>query len=492
MRKILCFLLCTACLSFARAADYSADARGTTGAQFLELPVGARAIAMGSAYSSISGDPFSAYYNPAGLASIDKFNAGLMHAVYFQDISYEYGVFTTPIKELGVIAISAQYLAVSKLAEIDKTGVATGDSFKPNDMAVSAIYAKQFGVVDFGVSAKYIQSQILNSASTFAGDIGLQTKVGNFRFGLSVLNIGKGLKFLDEENSLPTTGRIGASVLLTPRWFLSVDGIAPKGNNLLMAAGTEYKRPLTQTIKVSLRAGYNSRYATSKLGGMAGVNAGAGLDFGSINVDYAWSPYGDLGVTHRFSLSMRLGGDDSRKQSARSAYSYRRPEPEFEQEAQALTPELPTETAEAVVAAPDGEKTYQDYLEAADGYISQKDYKNAATEYAEALKALPENDKRRIYTFEQQGQISAKLKDISKAKEFYLAAITTAKKLNVPDSGVINSYLGLAYCFEKSGNIAPAIKNYEKALELSTSDSTKIKIRGIIEKLEMIPDGQDS
>mgnify|MGYP001576973511 CR=1 FL=1 len=307
MRKILFLILCTSCLSFARAADFSAAARGTTGAQFLELPAGARAIAMGSAYSSISGDPFTAYYNPAGLAGIDKFNVGLMHAVYFQDISYEYGIFATPLGELGVLAVSAQYLSVNKLAEIDKTGALTGDSFTPNDMAASAIYAKQFGVVDFGVSAKYIKSQILNSASTLAGDIGLQTRVGKCAFGLSILNVGQGLKFLDERNSLPTTGRIGASIILGSKWLVSIDGIAPKGTNPLVAAGTEYKLTLIQKIKVALRAGYNNRYASSKLGGLAGVNAGAGLDFSGINIDYAWSPAGDLGSTQLFSIAAKFG-----------------------------------------------------------------------------------------------------------------------------------------------------------------------------------------
>lgn len=302
MRTILFLILSISCLSFAGAANYSADARGTTGAQFLELPVGARAIAMGSAYSSISGDPFSAYYNPAGLARITQFNVGFMGAIYFQDIAYGYGVIATPIGKLGVLAVSGQYLSVNELTELDTTGALTGDSIKPKDMALSVIYAKQFGVIDFGVSAKEIQSQILNSASTFAGDIGLQVRSGNFRFGLSILNVGKGLKFQDEESSLPTTGRIGASVLLNPRWLFSIDGIAPKGTSPLVAAGTEYRLLSNQTVKVSVRAGYNGRYASSKLGGLAGLNAGAGLKYRGINFDYAWSPAGDLGSTQIFSI----------------------------------------------------------------------------------------------------------------------------------------------------------------------------------------------
>jgi len=307
MRKILFLALYTACLSFAGAAGFSAGARGTTGAQFLELPAGARAIAMGSAYTSIGDDPFSACYNPAGLASLNNLNAGLMHALYFQDISYEYGVVAAPLREFGVFGLSAQYLSINSLAEIDKTGVFTGENFKPNDMALSAIYARHFGVVDLGVSAKYIKSQILNSARTFAGDIGVQARFENYAFGLSVLNAGQGLKFHNEESSLPTTVRIGASLRSGPDWLFSADAVAPKGTGPLLAAGTEYKLLTNQNIQVLLRAGYNSRTVASKLGGISGIHAGAGLDFGNTSVDYAWSLYGDLGSSHRFSLNLRLG-----------------------------------------------------------------------------------------------------------------------------------------------------------------------------------------
>jgi len=307
MRKILFLVMCTSCLSLAGAADFSAGARGTTGAQFLELPAGARAIALGSAYSSIGGDPFSVCYNPAGLARMNSLNVGLMHALYFQDISYEYGVVAAPIREFGVLGLSAQYLSINSLAEIDKTGVFTGNNFKPNDMALSAIYAKRFGMVDFGISAKYVKSQILNSAYAFAGDFGVQAGFKNYAFGLSVLNAGQGLKFHEEESSLPTTVRLGASVRSGPDWLFSIDAVAPKGTGPLLAAGAEYKLLTNQRMKVLLRAGYNGRTIASKLGGISGINAGAGLDFGNISVDYAWSLYGDLGSSHRFSLNLRLG-----------------------------------------------------------------------------------------------------------------------------------------------------------------------------------------
>jgi len=62
-----------------------------------------------------------------------------------------------------------------------------------------------------------------------------------------------------------------------------------------MAAGIEYRFVSNQKLKMSVRVGYNSRYVSSKLDGISGVNVGAGLDFGDTSIDYSCSLYGDLG-----------------------------------------------------------------------------------------------------------------------------------------------------------------------------------------------------
>ena len=308
MNKLLLLLLCASCPLPAGAADFTSGARGSTGAQFLELPAGARAIAMGSAYTSISGDPFSAYYNPAGLAGTEKVGAGLMHAAYLEEISYEYGVLAVPVRKAETLGVSVQYLAVGKMQELDKTGAATGGSFRPDDLAVSAIYAARLGALDLGLAVKRITSRIRGSASSFAGDLGLRARSGNYAFGLSVLNLGKGLKFHQKESPLPETARVGASVRLGYRWLVSIDGIAAKGAAPAAAAGAEYKLVSGRRINLAARAGYNSRPAAGKAGGLTGLSAGAGLELGDAAFDYAWSPCGDLGATHRFSVGLKFGG----------------------------------------------------------------------------------------------------------------------------------------------------------------------------------------
>jgi hypothetical protein len=47
---------------------------GTTAHQFLELGFGARAVAMGEAYTAVSDDVYTIFYNPVGLRTGKDFS----------------------------------------------------------------------------------------------------------------------------------------------------------------------------------------------------------------------------------------------------------------------------------------------------------------------------------------------------------------------------------------------------------------------------------
>jgi len=53
---------------------------------------------------------------------------------------------------------------------------------------------------------------------------------------------------------------------------------------------------------VALRAGYAQTHTES-----SGLRAGLGLKIKDLSFDYAFSPYGDLGMTHRYEMSMKFG-----------------------------------------------------------------------------------------------------------------------------------------------------------------------------------------
>ncbi len=48
--------------------SFGVDKTGTTAAKFLSIDIGARAVGMGGAFTSIANDATAMYWNPAGLS----------------------------------------------------------------------------------------------------------------------------------------------------------------------------------------------------------------------------------------------------------------------------------------------------------------------------------------------------------------------------------------------------------------------------------------
>ncbi|MBU2531062.1 MAG: UPF0164 family protein [Elusimicrobia bacterium] len=85
----MAILLTGALISNSKAAEtyFNKKAIGTTSADFLNLPIGARAAAMGGAYTAISEDASAIYWNPAGLVQISKLSVIFMRTAYVADIN---------------------------------------------------------------------------------------------------------------------------------------------------------------------------------------------------------------------------------------------------------------------------------------------------------------------------------------------------------------------------------------------------------------------
>ncbi len=286
-----------------RAGDFSSDAVGTAGAQFLEIPVTARAVAMGSAQGAAVEDASALYYNPAGLAGVKNGDVSFTHAFYFQSINYDYLALA---KRFGGLVWGAQvqYLSPGSMDEIDNTGAGTGNTFHPRDLAVGFGLGFNLGILDLGAGGKYIYSNLDDTASTVALDLGTRARLSEkLALSFSAANMGPGLKYRNTRDSLPFTLRFG-SAYKTSDFTLAADVVAPKAAAVYYAVGGEYLFPM-KAVSLAARAGYNSRTSTSKLGGLTGLNAGGGIAMGSASLDYAWSPFGDLGTAHRMSLNYK-------------------------------------------------------------------------------------------------------------------------------------------------------------------------------------------
>jgi len=290
-------------------ADFSSSSRGTTSGTFLKLPAGARAVSMGEAYGAVADDASALYWNPAGLTQIPGGDLTLMHGAYIESSFYDYAAYGQNLGTYGAFGVSGQFLSVGNITQTDTLGNQIG-TFNPHDMAISLGYAHTVAGFSLGLSGKFIQSTILNTAQTEAVDLGVLSPwflQERLKLGLTATNLGGQLKFEQEGADLPRAYRVASEIKLTDSWIGSLDGVLPNDNAPYIALGTEYSLKFPHNLGISFRGGLNSRNYQD-LQGLNSFSLGVGVSVNPISIDYAFLPMGDLGYTQRVGFSYHWGG----------------------------------------------------------------------------------------------------------------------------------------------------------------------------------------
>jgi hypothetical protein len=171
-----------------------------------------------------------------------------------------------------------------------------------------------------GLTGKFIQQKLdTHRAGTYAVDIGVLQRLGKFRFGAALVNVGPSVEFIEEAYPLPQALRGGVSV--DPKSVplaLSLEAEKLKDEpRISYRLGMEYQlggmlafrmgytaRPgATQRALKGSALGTVSDSEFNRLTGMAG---GIGINLFGYAVDYSFTPYGELGGAHKMSLSAKF------------------------------------------------------------------------------------------------------------------------------------------------------------------------------------------
>lgn len=314
-------------------AAFNSYSKGTSGAQFLKLGVGARALGMGEAYSAVADDGSAIYWNPGAILNTKGASISVMQASLFGDINDQFLGYATPVGDNSAFGVGVQRLTAGTIKETDSSGVETGASSSPSDIAGSLGYAHKAGGWSIGAAAKYISSKISDSATAFAADFGLLSpKLLNDKFRLSLVaqNIGSKIKFDTAGDALPLNVKIGSALNFNNKFIAALDLNFPNDNAPYAAAGCEYRINPEGRWQFAGRAGYNTR-ASGDIKGLSGISLGLGVVISQLSIDYAFIPYGDLGNTQRISLGIGFGGSESSKQRT-SSEPAEQPEPKIHPE----------------------------------------------------------------------------------------------------------------------------------------------------------------
>lgn len=285
--------------------------RADEGAAFLKLGTGARATALGGAYTALGDDASSIGWNPAGLARLEKREATAAHAELAERTRLDFAAYAHPTAK-GTFAAGLLYLSHGSFDGRDAAGRPTG-KVTASDSAVAFAYAGKNEVADYGVSVKLITSHIAEAqAQTAAVDFGAKRQAAELKGGkvfvaaaVRNLNIGPGLKYSGARTELPLQLAAGGA-WVHERGALSVDVMnGPNGSGTDASFGGE----LRVAKGFAFRAGYGT---AGLIDGGSGFDALRGLSFGvglkseRATLDYAVTPSGDLGQAHRFGIGVRF------------------------------------------------------------------------------------------------------------------------------------------------------------------------------------------
>ncbi|MDQ3020700.1 MAG: PorV/PorQ family protein [Bacteroidota bacterium] len=278
------------------------DGAGNTGLAFLKLGVGARSIAMGEAYSSLSDDATAFIYNPARLNFGVTSNVSLMHNASVQDVNTDFiaakftlgsklalgvGFFSTSVNDIEIRQIPGASIGTFDAQNLS-TGVSLGYKINPN--------------LSVGVTGKFLFEKIyVDEASGFGFDIGSNYSKDNFSFALVLSNLGSMTELKNQKSKLPSSIRLGGSYKYTKNNLgltFGLDGLKVfDGGEFHVLAGGEagYKD------FVFLRLGYQTSFENK------GISTGLGFKYKAFTVDYAFVPYqNEFGTSNTFSLGINF------------------------------------------------------------------------------------------------------------------------------------------------------------------------------------------
>jgi len=292
MRKILWSAVIIGILILASGLVCYANGPGTTAAGFLKIGVGARASAMGEAFTALADDGTSLYWNPAGLTQLKTKEISVTYNSWFEGINQGYLGYIFPSSK-GTIGLGTNYVDMGKIEGRDEEGNPTGN-FGASDVHLFVGYADKLKNISWGITAGWLQDKIKeDKENAFLGNIGFLYPISKrFNLGIVAQNIGSKLG----NDPLPLTFKVGvASKSKTLNFALDI--AKPQDDEVYYCFGTEWWAGKA----LALRAGYKTNQDIGE-----GITAGIGLKIDKTTLDYAYVPYGDLGNTQRISLEIKF------------------------------------------------------------------------------------------------------------------------------------------------------------------------------------------
>jgi len=334
MKKIILILILVA------TSIYAGDVarKGTTGAEQVLIPVGARGIATGGAFLANITGLESIYYNPAGLDVYPQTEAMFSYVNHLADINISYFAIGTSLGDIGSLGFDLKTFEFGDIpVTTENFPDGTGETYSPSFLTIGFTYSKVLtDRISIGTNLKLITENIQNTNATgFALDAGVQYRFSEaLMIGVAVKNIGSDMNYSGQDlasrtgipNSIPgsSTGsyevitegfQIPSFFQLSMTYVLNVN----EQNNLLFAGAYTANNSYEDIANFGMEYGFMNNFFVR--GGynflvqnasdyIYGLTFGAGLDYkigGEVGFvfDYAFREVKDFPTAnHVFTIKL--------------------------------------------------------------------------------------------------------------------------------------------------------------------------------------------
>jgi hypothetical protein len=268
------------------AAGAAAESRGTSAGLVLNFPVGARALAMGEAYTASVGDLSGMHQNPAALGFLKTWGVSAFYQRRIAGDNFG-GVDFSSAAGPGVIGLSFVYYSAG---DVDLTGIGTGTRTVNalEDYVVAVSYAAgPMEDLQLGMTFKILRSTLVEEFDAWDGavDFGLQYRPagGRLLIGAAARHLGEGLSYMSNESPLPRTFALGLACLLEVAggpMTLAGDAVKIRDLDLRCRLGFEYVVERVLAVRLGYRLGYDTSDFTFGLGVVIGgleISHGVGV-----------------------------------------------------------------------------------------------------------------------------------------------------------------------------------------------------------------------
>ena len=312
---------------------------GTSGAQFLKIGAGARAVGMGEAFTAVVDDATAMYWNPAGLAQAKNQEVTFTHNQWLGDIKHEFIGYCFPMGGNGTLGINLTVLNVGEMpvTTVELSGV-SGEYFSCMDWAFAIGYGRNLtDKVAFGATVKVIQQRIWDmKASAFAMDMGVLAKTGykSLRIAAALLNFGTDVQYtggqlveelnyhdygdgpqqtqsyenITSSSPLPLSYRLGMGYdfIDGPSHKLTgaFDYVHPNDGSEKQNLGLEYGFNKMMFVRAGMRVDIDARDDNNAYSPTVGLGVNYGFGMLKTKIDYAYADYGPLSTVHRIALAL--------------------------------------------------------------------------------------------------------------------------------------------------------------------------------------------